>query len=184
LRSLRWTFFDDRQFECSDLNPLEEATGYQSLASEYSHSQEDIAQDRRQSRSHVANTLRLLNLPEKGEGLFNSGKLTAGHARMLVARSMPKIWPTRSSNQGLNVRQVEAMARKTTQRRRRPASTAGQPGKDADIEALEMRLGNALGLTVTIDHRANGGGALQVKVPHARAARRCHRAAGGRTKLR
>ena len=147
----------------SDLNPLEEATGYQSLASEYSHSQEDIAKIVGKSRSHIANTLRLLNLPEKVKAYINSGKLTAGHARMLVGQANAEELADQIVNQGLNVRQVEAMARKTTQRQAKGGKGAGVAGKDADIEALEMRLGNALGLTVTIDHRLNGGGSLQVK---------------------
>jgi ParB family chromosome partitioning protein len=147
----------------SDLNPLEEATGYQSLASEYSHSQEDIAKIVGKSRSHIANTLRLLNLPEKVKAYINSGKLTAGHARMLVGQANAEELADQIVNQGLNVRQVEAMARKTTQRQAKDGKRSGPHGKDADIEALEMRLGNALGLTVTIDHRTNGGGTLQVK---------------------
>ena len=147
----------------ADLNPLEEATGYQSLASEYSHSQEDIAKIVGKSRSHIANTLRLLHLPEKVKAYINSGKLTAGHARMLVGQANAEELADQIVNQGLNVRQVEAMARKTTQRQAKDGKRSGQHGKDADIEALEMRLGNALGLTVTIDHRLNGGGALQVK---------------------
>jgi len=147
----------------SDLNPLEEATGYQSLASEYSHSQEDIAKIVGKSRSHIANTLRLLHLPEKVKAYINSGKLTAGHARMLVGQANAEELADQIVNQGLNVRQVEAMARKTPERQAKNGKRAGAAGKDADIEALETRLSNALGLTVTIDHRANGGGALQVK---------------------
>ena len=147
----------------SDLNPLEEATGYQSLASEYSHSQDDIAKIVGKSRSHIANTLRLLHLPEKVKAYINSGKLTAGHARMLVGQPNAEELADQIVNQGLNVRQVEAMARKSSQRKAKDGKRAGPPGKDADTEALEMRLGNALGLAVAIDHRANGGGTLQVK---------------------
>ena len=145
----------------SDLNPLEEATGYQSLSSEYSHSQEDIAKAVGKSRSHIANTLRLLHLPEKVKAYINSGKLTAGHARMLVGQANAEELADQIVNQGLNVRQVEAMARKTTQRQAK--ANKQSPHKDADTEALELRLGNALGLAVTIDHRAHGGGTLQVK---------------------
>jgi ParB family chromosome partitioning protein len=147
----------------SDLNPLEEATGYQSLASEYSHSQDDIAKIVGKSRSHIANTLRLLHLPEKVKAYINSGKLTAGHARMLVGQPNAEELADQIVNQGLNVRQVEAMARKSGRQQGKNGKRAGSAGKDADIEALETRLGNALGLTVSIDHRANGGGALQVK---------------------
>ena len=147
----------------SDLNPLEEASGYQSLASEYSHSQDDIAKIVGKSRSHIANTLRLLQLPERVKAYINSGKLTAGHARMLVGQANAEELADQIVNQGLNVRQVEAMARKTTQRQAKGGQRARSAGKDADTEALETRLGHALGLAVTIDHRAHGGGTLQVK---------------------
>jgi ParB family chromosome partitioning protein len=147
----------------SDLNPLEEASGYLSLANEYSHSQEDIAKIVGKSRSHIANTLRLLHLPEKVKAYINSGKLTAGHARMLVGQPNAEELADQIVNQGLNVRQVEAMARKSGQKQAREGKRAGQTGKDADTEALEKRLGDALGLAVTIDHRAHGGGTLQVK---------------------
>jgi ParB family chromosome partitioning protein len=147
----------------SDLNPLEEATGYQSLANEFNHSQDDIAKIVGKSRSHIANTLRLLHLPERVKAYINSGKLTAGHARMLVGQPNAETLADQIVNQGLNVRQVEELARKSGQQQLRQGRKTGRPGKDADIQALEERLTNALGLTVTIDHRANGGGALQVR---------------------
>jgi ParB family chromosome partitioning protein len=147
----------------SDLNPLEEASGYLSLANEYSHSQEDIAKIVGKSRSHIANTLRLLHLPEKVKAYINSGKLTAGHARMLVGQPNAEELADQIVNQGLNVRQVEAMARQSSQKQARAGKRTAQTGKDADTEALEKRLGDALGLAVTIDHRAHGGGTLQVK---------------------
>src|SRR3954471_12626644 len=96
----------------SDLNALEEATGYQSLAKEYSHTQEDIAKIVGKSRSHIANTLRLLNLPEKVKAYINSGKLPAGHARMLVGQPNAEELADQIVNQDLNVREVEAIARK------------------------------------------------------------------------
>jgi ParB family chromosome partitioning protein len=147
----------------TDLNPLEEATGYQSLANEFSHSQDDIAKIVGKSRSHIANTMRLLNLPERVKAYINSGKLTAGHARMLVGQPNAEELADQIVNQGLNVRQVEAMARKSGRGQARAVKRTGRLGKDADTEALENRLTNALGLLVTIDHRANGGGMLQVR---------------------
>jgi ParB family chromosome partitioning protein len=147
----------------TDLNPLEEATGYQSLAKEFNHSQDDIAKIVGKSRSHVANTMRLLHLPERVKAYINSGKLTAGHARMLVGQPNAEELADQIVNQGLNVRQVEAMARQSAKGKARAGQRAGRPGKDADTEALESRLTNALGLLVTIDHRANGGGMLQVR---------------------
>jgi ParB family chromosome partitioning protein len=147
----------------ADLNPLEEATGYQSLANEFNHSQDDIAKIVGKSRSHIANTLRLLNLPERVKAYINSGKLTAGHARMLVGQPNAEELADRIVNQGLNVRQVEAMARKSGRSQAREVRRTGRLDKGADTEALEARLTNALGLLVTIDHRANGGGMLQVR---------------------
>jgi ParB family chromosome partitioning protein len=147
----------------ADLNPLEEATGYQSLANEFNHSQDDIAKVVGKSRSHIANTLRLLHLPERVKAYINSGKLTAGHARMLVGQPNAEAMADQIVNQGLNVRQVEAMARKSGRGQAREIKRTGRLGKDADTEALETRLTNALGLSVTIDHRANGGGMVQVR---------------------
>jgi ParB family chromosome partitioning protein len=146
----------------ADLNPLEEATGYQSLANEYNHSQEDIAKIVGKSRSHVANTMRLLMLSDRVKAYINAGKLTAGHARMLVGQPNAEDFAEQIVKQGLNVRQVEAMARKSGRQQKRETKRTGRLGKDADTEALENRLTNALGLLVTIDHRAHGGGALQV----------------------
>jgi ParB family chromosome partitioning protein len=147
----------------SDLNALEEASGYQSLAKEYNHTQEDIAKIVGKSRSHIANTLRLLNLPEKVKAYINSGKLTAGHARMLVGQANAEELAEQIVNQDLNVREVEAIARKMSQQQAKPAKGGSAAAKDPDTAALEERLGNALGLSVTISHRASGSGSLQVK---------------------
>lgn len=147
----------------SDLNPLEEAGGYLSLSNEYNHSQEDIARIVGKSRSHIANTLRLLHLPEKVKAYINSGRLTAGHARMLVGQPNAEELADQIVNQGLNVRQVEAIARKIGREKSGEHKRVGRHGKDADTAALEKRLSDALGLAVAIDHRANGGGTLQVK---------------------
>jgi ParB family chromosome partitioning protein len=147
----------------SDLNPLEEASGYLSLANEYKHSQEDIAKIVGKSRSHIANTLRLLHLPEKVKAYINSGKLTAGHARMLVGQPNAEELADQIVDQGLNVRQVEAMARDSGRAKPREGKRAGKFGKDANTEVLERRLADTLGLAVTIDHRASGGGTLHVK---------------------
>ena len=139
----------------SDLNPLEEAGGYQALASEYSHSHEDIAKIVGKSRSHVSNTLRLLKLPESVKTYINAGKITAGAARMLVGADDPEQMAREIVNQGLNVRQVEALAKG----RAKGAGKAVKKRalKNADTVALERRLSDSLGLTVTVDHRSKGG---------------------------
>jgi ParB family chromosome partitioning protein len=147
----------------ADLNPLEEAMGYQALASEFNHSQDDIAQIVGKSRSHVANMLRLLKLSDTVKAHIHSGKLTAGHARMLVGQPNAEELAEEIVSRGLNVRQVEELARKSGREQVRDVKRTGRLGKDADTEALENRVTNALGLLVTIDHRANGGGMLQVR---------------------
>jgi ParB family chromosome partitioning protein len=144
----------------SDLNPLEEAGGYQALASEYKHSHEDIAKIVGKSRSHVTNTLRLLKLSEPIKAYINAGKITAGAARMLIGAPDPESMAREIVERGLNVRQVEALAK---ERASEPdKSVKKRAAKTADTVALERRLSNALGLTVTIDHRSKGG-ALHVQ---------------------
>jgi ParB family chromosome partitioning protein len=139
----------------ADLNPLEEAQGYEALATEFKHSQDDIAQIVGKSRSHVANTLRLLKLPEPIKNYIRAGKLTAGHARMLIGQANAAEMAEEIVSRGLNVRQVEALARedgnKSKQKARKPR------GKNADTLALEKRVSDALGLKVTIDHREGTG---------------------------
>ena len=147
----------------ADLNPIEEATGYQALADEYRHSHDDIAKIVGKSRSHIANTLRLLKLSDAIKGYIHSGQLTAGHARALVGQPNAEALAVQIVNRGLNVRQVEALARKEGKSQGREVRGAGGLGKDTDTEALEKRLTDLLGLSVTIDHRANGGGELHVR---------------------
>jgi ParB family chromosome partitioning protein len=143
----------------TDLNPLEEAGGYQALANEYRHSHEDIAKIVGKSRSHVTNTLRLLKLPEPVKAYINAGKITAGAARMLIGASDPEAMAREIVDRGLNVRQVEAWAK---ERAKAPGKAVKKRAmKSADTVALERRVSNALGLAVTIDHRSKGG-VLQV----------------------
>jgi ParB family chromosome partitioning protein len=139
----------------SDLNPLEEAGGYQALATEYQHSHEDIAKIIGKSRSHVTNTLRLLKLPDSVKAYIDAGKITAGAARMLIGASNPEEMAREIVDRGLNVRQVEALAK---ERSKAPdKSVKKRAMKNADTVALERRVTDALGLTVTIDHRSKGG---------------------------
>jgi ParB family chromosome partitioning protein len=139
----------------TDLNPLEEGAGYQALASEYGHSHEDIAKIVGKSRSHVTNTLRLLKLPEPVKAYIHAGKITAGAARMLIGAADPEEMAREIVDRGLNVRQVEALAKD-----RAPGSGKAvkkRAVKNADTIALERRVSNTLGLTVTLDHRSKGG---------------------------
>jgi ParB family transcriptional regulator, chromosome partitioning protein len=139
----------------SDLNPLEEAGGYQALADEYKHSHEDISKIVGKSRSHVTNTLRLLKLSEPVKAYINAGKITAGAARMLVGADDPEEMAREIVERGLNVRQVEALAKERAANPGKPVKKRAM--KNADTVALERRLSNALGLTVRIDHRSKGG---------------------------
>ena len=139
----------------SDLNPLEEAMGYQVLAAEFNHSQEDIAKVVGKSRSHVANTLRLLKLPDSVKAYINAGKLSAGHARALIGQADPETAAREIVEKGLNVRQVEALTQ--TGPKAKVSKARAQITKDADTAALERRLSDVLGLKVEIDHKSKGG---------------------------
>jgi ParB family chromosome partitioning protein len=141
----------------ADLNPLEEAAGYASLASEFGHSQDAIAKVVGKSRSHVANTLRLLKLPASVQGYINAGKISAGHARMLIGQPDPERLALEIMERGLNVRQVEALAQERAQASGKTSKTRARAPKDPDTAALEKRLSDALGLAVAIDHRGQGG---------------------------
>jgi ParB family chromosome partitioning protein len=141
----------------ADLNPLEEAAGYQSLASEFGHNQDAVAKMVGKSRSHVANTLRLLKLPASVQGYIGEGKISAGHARMLVGQPDPERLAREIMERGLNVRQVEAMAQERAHASGKATKTHQRSVKDPDTAALEKRLSDALGLAVTIDHRGQGG---------------------------
>ena len=141
----------------ADLNPLEEAAGYQSLVNEFAHSQDAIAKMVGKSRSHVANTLRLLKLPQSVQAYIGAGKISAGHARMLVGQPDPERLAREIMDRGLNVRQVEALAQERAHASGKSIKSRQRVTKDADTAALEKRLSDALGLTVTIDHRGQGG---------------------------
>jgi ParB family chromosome partitioning protein len=140
----------------TDLNPLEEADGYRALMEEFSHSQDEIANFIGKSRSHVANTLRLLKLSDKVKDYINTGKLSAGHARMLIGHPDAEELAERIVVRGLNVRQVEAIAR-AAPKGAKAIARAARAAKNADTAALEKRLADALGLAVSIEHRERGG---------------------------
>ena len=140
----------------TDLNPLEEAGGYQRLAGEYGHSHEGIAQMVGKSRSHVSNTLRLLKLPEQVKAYISAGEISAGAARMLVGVADPESMSREIVERGLNVRQVEALAKERAHSSGK-AGTRKPRGKSPDTIALEQRLSDALGLAVTLAERGSGG---------------------------
>jgi ParB family chromosome partitioning protein len=138
----------------ADLNALEEAAGYAQLAADYGYAHADIARIVGKSRSHVANTLRLIQLPEHTRALLSSGKISAGHARALLAVSDPDAVADRIVARGLTVRDVERLGERAGLSHR-----AAKPRKpiDPDTRALEESLALALGAKVTIRHSGGVG---------------------------
>ena len=150
----------------ADLNSLEEALGYRALIDRYGHTQDDIAQAVGKSRSHVANTLRLLHLPATVQAYLTEGALSAGHARALLTAADDQIEPLarRVIEKRLSVRETEALARKGGDGAKGsvpPPPRQALKAKDADTLALEDDLAEALGLVVVIDDR-DGVGSLTI----------------------
>jgi len=145
----------------ADLNPLEEAAGYKALIERFGRTQEAVAASVGKSRSHVANMLRLLNLPESVRNYLSEGKLTAGHARAVANAPNPETLSEMIVERGLSVRQAEELARKAADRpEAKPRKE--RPSQDADTTALEQDLSEALGLTVELIDRA-GRGELRIR---------------------
>lgn len=140
----------------ADLNPVEEARGYQQLIDEHNYSQSDLGQVIGKSRSHVANTLRLLKLPEVIRDMLVDGALSAGHARTLVTAQDPAGLAKRIIEEGLSVRQAEALAQAPAEAPRE-ARHAVPAGKDPDTLALEKLLSDSIGMKVLISHKDRGG---------------------------
>ena len=140
----------------ADLNPLEEAEGYRALIEEFGNSQDEIAKTVGKSRSHVANTLRLLKLPETIKAYIHSGKLFAGHARMLIGQPDAERLAEEIVAHGLNVRQVESLAREAGERGGKSRAVR-RAAKNANLVALEKRISDALGLAVSINEAKRGG---------------------------
>lgn len=142
----------------ADLNAVEEALGYQQLIDNHDYTQNDLAQVIGKSRSHVANTLRLLKLPAKVQEFISDGALSAGHARSLITMENPTGLAEKIVKEGLSVRQVEALAQ--AEARGESEKKAGKTApveKDADTKALEKLLSDVTGMKVEINHRERGG---------------------------
>ncbi|MHC5655615.1 ParB/RepB/Spo0J family partition protein [Stappia sp.] len=147
----------------ADLNPIEEGLGYDQLVQEFSYSQSELARVIGKSRSHVANTLRLLKLPNSVKDYLAEGLLTAGHARALITAEDPAALAELIVERGLNVREAERLAQ-DPDALKKGGKTAARPEKDADTKALEKRLADSLGLKIAIAHKANKGtGELKIK---------------------
>jgi ParB family chromosome partitioning protein len=143
----------------SDLNAIEEASGYNDLMERFSYTQERLAEVIGKSRSHVANTLRLLKLPDKVRGFVREGKLTAGHARALVGRDDAEALADRIVVRDLNVREVEALVHALDN----PGEGKGKREKDADTRAFEKEIADSLGLKAEIRRGSGESGVLQIK---------------------
>jgi ParB family chromosome partitioning protein len=146
----------------ADLNPLEEAQGYRQLLDRFGHTQDQLAQAMGKSRSHIANLLRLLTLPDAVQTMLIEGQLTAGHARALITTENPVDLAKKIVAQGLSVRQAETLAKGGTTAKR--TNRKSSPTKDADTVALEGDLSAALGMPVSIEHdAATGEGRISIR---------------------
>ncbi|UVK39653.1 ParB/RepB/Spo0J family partition protein [Mesorhizobium sp. AR10] len=142
----------------TDLNPVEEALGYQRLIDDHGYTQADLGQVIGKSRSHVANTLRLLKLPDVIRDMLVDGALSAGHARTLVTAEDPAGLAKRIVEEGLSVRQAEALAQMPAGSSSNGARPAAKPGeKDTDTLALEKLMTDTIGMIVAIEHKGKGG---------------------------
>jgi ParB family chromosome partitioning protein len=140
----------------ADLNPIEEARGYRQLIERFNYTQDALGQVIGRSRSHIANTIRLLQLPQSVQDYIYAGKLSAGHARTLVGQPDPEAMAQELIAGGLNVREAEEKGRKVKGKKKRSI------GKDADTRALEQSLTSQLGLNVSISFKGDKGGELKV----------------------
>ncbi|MCB5174729.1 MULTISPECIES: ParB/RepB/Spo0J family partition protein [Microvirga] len=142
----------------ADLNPIEEAEGYSRLMAEFSYTQENLSKIIGKSRSHIANMMRLSDLPPPVKKLLVDRQITAGHGRALLAVSDPQRVAKQILEQGLSVRQVEEIAQGDQGKPPKlETKSAAKPVKDPDTRALEKALQDVLGLSVAIDHKGQGG---------------------------
>lgn len=148
-----------------DLNAIEESRGYQRLIDEFAFTAEDVGQAVGRSRSHVANMIRLLGLPESVQNMVVEGTISAGHARALISAQNPALLAQEVSAKGLSVRQTEKMAAENAGRQvqSRSGKSSGPTFKDPNILAFEKDLTNVLGLKVTIAMSGDAAGTLSVE---------------------
>lgn len=147
----------------ADLDAVEEALGYQQLIDGYDYSQNELAQVIGKSRSHVANTLRLLKLPESVRTLIAEGSLSAGHARTLITAGNPELLAKKIVSEGLSVRQAEMLAQDKGEGAEKAGIRHKAKEKSADIRALEQKLEDRLGLKIDLRHGEKEKGELRIK---------------------
>lgn len=141
----------------ADLNPVEEALGYRALMDKFGRTQEAVAQVVGKSRPHVANALRLLNLPAEVQAMLADGRISAGHARAIAAAPDPLALAKEIVERGLNVREAEALTRKAPETKSAKPARKGGVVRNPDIEALENDLSEILGLDVELLDRGGAG---------------------------
>lgn len=139
----------------ADLNPVEEAMGYRQLIDRFGHTQEKLAEAMGKSRSHIANLMRLLQLPDDVQDMLRAGRLSAGHARALITTPNPSELAREIIAKGLSVREAEKLAQSSGDKPKVTRPDAA--GKDADTRAIEADLSAALGMKVDIQHDAASG---------------------------
>ena len=140
----------------AELNAIEEALAYRQFMNRFGHTQEKIAEALSRSRSHIANLLRLLSLPDEVQTMVASGKLSAGHARALITTPNALELALKVVGKGMSVRETEALVRKSSVSAAARQSARGPREKDADTRALEADLSAGLGMGVSIDHEPGG----------------------------
>jgi ParB family chromosome partitioning protein len=144
-----------------DLNALEEAEGYKQLIKRHGHTQDGVSQIVHKSRSHVANLLRLLDLPDVVKQSLSRGDISMGHARAIAAAPDPETLVREILAKGLSVRQAEALAKQgkpgVAEAIARGSARKASKAADADLQALERQLGDMLGLKVQVSHKGDGG---------------------------
>ena len=144
----------------ADLNPVEEAEGYRALMDRFGHTQEKLAEAMGKSRSHIANLMRLLSLPDDVQGMLRDGRLSAGHARALITTDNASALARKVVTEGLSVRQTEALVKKGDSDK--PKAKPRVYEKDADLRALENDLSAALRLPLDIVYAGGGKGTVTI----------------------
>jgi ParB family transcriptional regulator, chromosome partitioning protein len=144
----------------ADLNPVEEAAGYRALMDRFGHTQEKLAEAMGKSRSHIANLMRLLSLPDDVQGMLRDGRLSAGHARALITSDNASALARKVVTEGLSVRQTEALVKKGDSEK--PKAKPRVYEKDADLRALENDLSAALRLPLDIVYAGGGKGTVTI----------------------
>ena len=141
----------------SDLSPIEEAAGYKRLIDNHGHTQEVLSEIVGKSRSHIANILRLLTLPESIQDMISEGKISSGHARAIMNSAFPEQLAEKIINENLSVREAESLAK------RKKSTVQKIKLKDPDTIDLEEKISEKLGLNVSINHRGKKGGYIKIE---------------------